>query len=122
MAAHEGKVYPYHLAFLKDFPHLTDWLNCRGYTLRRSHQDFALKMIYSFWDDRTSEERGEEDEDASECLMIAYCRECKTVEVFGRYMATDRTGEKALVDRLDGKFTKGNNHRTPEAENAETGD
>jgi hypothetical protein len=122
MSAYEGKVYPYHLAFLRDFPHLADWLNCRGFSLRRSHQDFALKMIYSFWDDRTSEERSKTDGDASENLMIAYFKECKTVEVFRRYVATDRNGEKTLVDRLDTKFKKGHIGQSIEAGNAENDD
>jgi hypothetical protein len=104
MGAHEAKIYPYHLAFLKDFPNLTDWLNCRGYVLRHSHQDFSMNTIYTFWDDRTSEEGQKESDEPFETLTVVYCRTCGVVEVFRRCIIVDKDDEKALVNELDGSF------------------
>ncbi len=105
MKAHEAKVYPYHLSFLKDFPHLADWLNCRGYVLKHSRQDFSIGVISTFWDNGTTEDGRQGDGDSVECIMVAYCRDCKTVEVFRRCIIMEKADEKALVDALDAKFT-----------------
>jgi len=104
MKTHELKVYPHHLSFLEDFPRLADWLNCRGYVVRHSHEDFTMRVIYTFWDDHTSEGEQTGINDASESLMVAYCRSCGTIEVCRRCMVTDRENEGALVGRLEDTF------------------
>jgi hypothetical protein len=101
MGTHELTVYPYHLNFLKDFPELSNWLNCSGFTILHSHMDFRMNVVYTFWDDHTAEAEAGGTSDAKNSLMIAYCQSCKTVEVFHRAMITCADTEKTLVAELD---------------------
>jgi len=96
MSAHELKVYQYHLGFLKDFPEIANWLNAEGYTILHSHQDFRMRVIYSFWDNHTAEAEKRGLNDATNSLMIAYCQTCKTIEIYHRAIISDAKGEKAM--------------------------
>jgi hypothetical protein len=76
---------PYHVDFLKDFPALNNWLFFNGFSMIYSVMSFETKTIFSLWSDRCLSENNEHTApEAENCLMLTYCKECKTVEVFAR--------------------------------------
>jgi hypothetical protein len=99
-----NKTYPYHLSFLSDFPELTSWLNCHGFTIMHSHQDFKMQIIYTFWADYTSETDTTGINDAQYYLVLAYCQKFKTVEVYRRAVITKQMHEKQVVMELEKMF------------------
>jgi hypothetical protein len=110
MGSHDLKFYTYHLTFLKDFPELDNWLVLNGYTILHSHQDFAMQVQYTFWDDHSADAGLNTVNDAKNSLMIAYCEKCKTVEVYHRAIITKAKNEKALVKELDRRVAMMSNH------------
>jgi hypothetical protein len=101
MNAHEFTVYPYHCEFLKDFPELSSWLNCNGFSLLHSHNDFRTHLLHTYWDDHTSVAEKNGTNDAENSLMITYCQLTKTVAVYHREIVTASQSEKTLIRELD---------------------
>ena len=104
MNAHELQVYPTHLYFLRDFPELKNWLNCNGFTLAHSHQDFIMQTMYTFWDNHTVDAEQNGYNDAQNSIMVAYCQKCRTVEVYNRAIITKAQDHKDAVDQLEQKI------------------
>jgi hypothetical protein len=76
---------PNHLKFLKEFPTLADWLSINGFSMIYSINSFETNAIISMWTDRCrSEDKTSCPQDSNNCLMIVFCMECKTVEVYAR--------------------------------------
>jgi len=105
MPDHSLKVFAHHLTFLDGFPELRAWLNLNGFTVRHTHQDFRMQVIYTFWDNHTSDGDATETNDATESIMVAYCLICKTVEVGRRTVLFSKKSEAQAIKILDESFS-----------------
>ena len=77
--------HPYHINFLKDFPALGDWLSLNGFSMVYSIMSFETNTILSMWSDQCfSEDKVHTAPNATNCIILSYCRKCKTVEVYAR--------------------------------------
>jgi len=104
MPDHSLKVYSHHLTFLGNFPELQSWLNLNSFSVRHTHQDFKMQVIYTFWDNHSSEGEVSGTNDATESVMVAYCQLCKTVEVSRRCTLFSKDSEREAVRSLEEAF------------------
>lgn len=104
MPDHSLKVYAHHLTFLGNFPDLQSWLNCNSFSVQHTHQDFRMQVIYTFWDNHSSEGEYSGATDATESVMVAYCQLCKTVEVSRRCTLFSKATERESVKALEEHF------------------
>ncbi|MBN1760502.1 MAG: hypothetical protein JW863_19390 [Chitinispirillaceae bacterium] len=88
-----------HLGFLKSFPHLSDWLNCNGYSLIYSHKD-EYDQIHTMWSDRSSAPLEDGTTDAKEWLVVTYCEQCKVIDVYKRVAICGLGDDERLTETL----------------------
>lgn len=107
------KVYSHHLTFLNSFPELQAWLNVNGYAVRHTHKDHGMQVIYTFWDNHTSESETTGTNDATDSIMVAYCTICKTIEVNRRCTLFCQSSEAEGIKELEDAFSKTDEESSP---------
>ncbi len=104
MNRHELTTYPDHISFLKDFPKVSEWLNCNGYTILYSYHNFKMHTTYSFWDDHTSDAEKKGVNDAQNTIMVTYCQSCKTIELYHRAIISNSEKTDGMIDIIDAEI------------------